>query len=76
VNSPIQDIIKAPGMKWPDFIARRWERGLHVPRAKQRPNRMLVTAQDLHINILVLARLPAEEEINRPSSCNPPGSSE
>jgi hypothetical protein len=76
VNGLIQDVIHAPGQKWPDFIARRRERGLHIPFAKQRPYRVLVTSQDLHINIVMLSRLPAKEEINRPSSRNPPGCSE
>ena len=74
MDSEVECLIAAPGTKRPGFIARGLERGLRIPGAQERSYRMLVTAENLHIDILMLSRLPPQEEIDGPSARNPPGS--
>jgi hypothetical protein len=72
VDAQIQDLTQVPGTKWPTFISRRGEGSLYIPRIEQRSNCVLIATQDLHIDILMLSSLPPQEEIDGPSSRNPP----
>jgi hypothetical protein len=49
-------------------------RFLDIPPTKNLANVLLITAQDLHITVLMIACLFSKEEIKRPSTCDPPGS--
>jgi hypothetical protein len=67
----IELFVEAPGPKWQGLISWRRQRSLHVPGAKQRANRLLVTAQNLHVDVLMFPRLLPEEEVNGPSARDP-----
>lgn len=76
VDAQIQDLIEEPGAKWPGLITRRRESGLDIPRDKECASRMLITAENLNIDILMLPSLRSQEEVDGPSSRNPPGNSQ
>ena len=76
VDRHIQLLTAAQGAKWPQFIARWLERGLHVPSVKQCANYLLIASEYLHIDVSMLARLLPQKEIYRPTSSYPPGSRE
>ena len=71
VDRLVEYLSEMPGAKGPRFITGRGKSCLDVPCRQQGTNRILIPTQHEDIDILMLARLPLQIQIDSPPARDP-----
>jgi hypothetical protein len=69
----IEKLASFPLSEWPGRWKYFWVSSLDIPAIEKRANFLLITSEDLHINVPMFSCVFSKKEIEGPSASDPPG---